>query len=278
MSGSFDVPLPEALQPTCDALVAALVEAAGTEGMNFVATIDLAAVDDAAGWLTWLRQRQAHNLLESQPEGRFKHLVCWLLPLHEAGAVDVSRLRLSVAQALQADSVTWLSTELSAEALAQRLSRRLNARWQGQSALFRTYDPRVLPAIRQAWPHGKDEGLFALGARWYYLDTANQLQSVLLSAPTTPDSFTAPVIVRDTQYAAMQAVTERYQVVRWLAQRDLEGFAGWPAHQKHAWVQAQQLRWVKQRQGDSTELLRICLSALRDASTGASPSSPGVTR
>ncbi|MCD7100419.1 DUF4123 domain-containing protein [Stenotrophomonas sp. MMGLT7] len=218
------LPLPEAQRPRADGIAAALLGSFQAIGGYLYATIDLAAVENAEEWLELLKRSGGRNLFASHPEAEAESLAAWQMGLGDASGHDKTLLGYSVEQALLSDGVTWLIGALPADEMATRLSRRLTARLPEGDALFRCYDPRLLPVIHEAWDQIPPHPFFALGSRWHFLDASFQLQYAPLTEPGPVDPFVPPMLVSDEQHRRLQAVSELHQLARFLGLRKPEQF------------------------------------------------------
>lgn len=231
--------LPAAMQSTAAAITTELQDFPGMPEAYLYATVDLAMVEEVDTWLESLRCQGGRNLFASHPEAEAESLAAWLLPLGQSQAIDASRLACSVAQALLSDSVTWLASTLPLDQMASRLSRRLTARLAEGEALFRCYDPRLLPVIYEAWAETPLHPFFALGERWHFLDASFQLRHVALSAAAAQDAFSPPLPVSEAQHRYLQSVSELHQMERLLGLRKPEQFFRIAPGHRRAFVASQ---------------------------------------
>lgn len=217
--------LPEHVRPKVDSLAASLLDAARAGNGQLYAIVDLAAAEHASAWLTLLkREGTARNLFVSQPEAAAESLAAWLIPLGSGAACNEVLLGFSVAQALLSDSVSWLVSALPTSEMTHRLSKRLTARLDQGDALFRYYDPRLLPVIHKEWSGSETHYFFDLGSTWHYLDSSFDLQALPLVSPGGSDSFAPPLRVSPSQHQALQSISELRQLVRLLGLRKPDAF------------------------------------------------------
>ena len=108
--------------------------------------------------------------------------------------------------------------------MTDRMSKRLTARLDQGDALFRYYDPRLLPVIHKEWSGSETHYFFDLGSTWHYLDSSFDLQALPLVPPGGSDSFAPPLRVSPSQHQALQSISELRQLVRLLGLRKPDAF------------------------------------------------------
>ncbi|MFC3551861.1 DUF4123 domain-containing protein [Lysobacter cavernae] len=265
MKHAVDLDVPLALDDERAAITKALWAAASEAKASLYATLDLAAMDEPQRWLQRLKRRgSARDLFLSQPEGSAETLAVWLVGLRPDGSpmADAITIRSIVDQALQLDCVTWLVSDLALETLAERLSQRLTASTPEGEALFRYYDPRVLPVLHYACDETQRNSFFALGHSWWYLDAYRCLQGIPIVAASSQDTFVAPMPIRAVQAAAMQVVSERHQLVRFLGKRRPMQLVRWSFGQRMAFVEEQDQHAQAEGLVDFPDRLNYCLNVL----------------
>lgn len=245
-----------------------LIAAAEAPGAGLYATLDLAVLDDPKPWLQRLKRHgEACNLFVSQPEASAQTLAVWLLPLKSNNGlhVDAGLLTTIIDQALHADCVTWLVSDLSSDDLAQRLACRLTARLAEGAALFRYYDPRLLPVIHNMSEDAQRASFFALGQTWWYLDAHGRAQRLPLSPAPRIDAFAPPIAINAEQQQALQTVSQRHQLARFMQKRRPLQLAAWSHGRTLDFVEAQEALAQAEGVVDFSDRLSRCLQTLDDS-------------
>lgn len=208
-------------EPLADACIATLGHHL-EQGRQFYALIDLAAATDAAHWHAALaRTSEAHSLFVAQPESAAALQAPWLLRLDVEARPS---LRHTVDEGLVAWNVVWIASELSSAELARRLSQRLTANLPEGEALFRYYDPRLLPAWWRALPVDRRACFGAFGTQWWTLDAACALHAMELAGEPEDDPVHVPWQPSPTELQALTQASELQQLVGFLGKRCPETF------------------------------------------------------
>jgi hypothetical protein len=266
------------LQGRCNAIAQELASTETHAGEHLYAIVDLAAVQDPAQWLSRIRKLpEARNLFAGQPEAQAETLACWLVPVRIESEDRPRLLHRTVKQALNSDSVSWLLSMLAADALAARLSHRLTAQLPEGEALFRYYDPRLFPVIRE---HANDlgsPGFFDVARAWGCLNEHGDLQWLELSREplTAADRFVPPAHIGLTLQRALQIASEQHQLARLLTKRRFDALKDWTRSRKLTFVREHDARARSEGIDGFPERLNFCIAALDECA--ASQDAEGKT-
>jgi hypothetical protein len=243
-----------------DACIATL-EGRRDDGHFLYALIDLAAATDARHWLAKLmRAKAACSLFEWQPEAAAMELAPWLLRMDPDDA-RIS-LRHTVDESLMAWNVSWVETTLGLDELAMRLSQRLTARVAEGEALFRYYDPRLLPDWWCVLSDDQQASFGAFGTRWWVLDADGSLQGFDLTGVPVNDPCQRPWQPTPEEQRALTVASEHQQLVSFLGKRHPDTFLDKDRGEQWRFVRRHDLQARARHLTHLADRLRYCELAL----------------
>ena len=213
------------------------------------AIIDLARLDDPRDRLARLKRTPgACNLFAGQPEASAETLAPWLWPIPAEQRDSRLAASISLERATYA-TASWIATTLPTQELALRLSRRMTAIVHEQKALFRYYDPRLLPVLVSHFSDADRKQFFGLGrGRWFLIDERDQLAQIELH--DADDNICLPVRISGQLSTALQDASEGTQILNYLSRSWPTEWSDWPPHRRRAYVRDMVLE-SKQRGIDS---------------------------
>lgn len=192
------------------------------------ATLDLANLRRAAApALARLKNGGALCLLGDQrPEAELASP--WLVPVSQAHA---ALLPWTIDLATRHSAVTWISSALPLPALASRLGQRADVLLpDGERALLRFFDPRVLPALHQTLDDAQRRAFFSLGTAWLYPGRKHTLERIDMRP--AEDITAAPLRLSDTQFGRMLRSAEVDCVMPELVKQVPQRFLRMPAGER----------------------------------------------
>ncbi|WP_166432809.1 DUF4123 domain-containing protein [Luteimonas yindakuii] len=201
------------------------------------AIVDLARLDAPLDRLAQLKRTPgACNLFAGQPEASAETLAPWLWPI----TAEQRGPRLATSLSLErttAATVSWIATTLPAHEIAHRLTQRMTASLDGKNALFRFYDPRLLPVIAAHLSEAERATFFGLGnGRWFLIGERDDLAHIALH--DAEEVFHPPIRISNHLSSALQDASERIQILELLSRSWPEEWADWPAHRRRAYSHA----------------------------------------
>lgn len=227
-----DMPKPMLPNAVLAEAISSCVEEKPDHGLY--AIIDLARLDNPDQWLEKIKRTPgAHNLYSGQPEASAERLAPWLWPISR----ERREIGLSASLALEVATyaaASWIVTSLPGAELAHRLSRRMTASVHGKEALFRFYDPRLLPTIQAHLSEDQSTSFLALGEGcWFLIDEKDDLMQIGLYQGN--DTFAPPFPVSQRLAESLQVASENTQVLALLARAWPDQWAAWPEQRRRAY-------------------------------------------
>ncbi|QBC42832.1 DUF4123 domain-containing protein [Iodobacter fluviatilis] len=129
------------------------------------ALIDLANTDNPRRWLRIMLADKGYCLFDGTPESTARTEAPWLVRVDQ----NEFLLNETITASLLGDCCSWICSGLPPAELAQRLNARLDVKLEGQLALLRFYDPRILPSLLAVLAAPVQRDFLALGEHWFWL-------------------------------------------------------------------------------------------------------------